>query len=367
MNDRKTDILDLVKCPITGSKLSYLNTDELATLNLKIKEDKMIFLNGKSFEGELNQAFISVSSGLIYPIVFDINYLLPKYALIDKGSQKDLVALDEFKHGNQLLEDFYEDFGWKKNSNNQYNDAEVFEDLREISQAYVHKCHMRVKNFLPSSGKYLLDAASGPIQFKEYLEYSKDYTYHVCMDLSPRALREAKRKLGDRGIYILGNIANMPLQNEKIDAAISLNTIYHIPQEQQLNAFKEIHRVLIPGGPGVIVYEWGRYSYLTNLLVLPYKIKTHIDKWVLKLVPKLREQPDIYFHAHQQGYFSEAKLGFKIKTYVWRSLSVPFMKMYIHKSFFGKQFLNLIYKLEEHYPAVAGNLGEYPMFYLKKN
>jgi hypothetical protein len=43
------------------------------------------------------------------------------------------------------------------------------------------------------------------------------------------------------------------------------------------------------------------------------------------------------------------------------------MKMYIHQSFFGKQFLNLIYKLEVHYPALAGNIGEYPMFYLKKN
>lgn len=366
MSTRKKDILDLVICPITQTKLSYLTEKELAILNLKIMQGKMIFLNGKECQTEIEAAFIGEKLGLIYPIIGDINYLLPKYALIEKDNQEVLASLDEFNLGNQLLENFYEEFGWKKSENNNYNDAEVFEDLRDISHTYVHKCHMRVKNFIPSKGKYLLDAASGPIQFDEYLEYSKEYDYRVCMDLSSRALGEANRKLGDRGIYIIGNIANMPIRTGQIDAAISLNTIYHIPKEQQLDAFKEIHRVLIPGGPGVIVYEWGKHSHLINLFVLPYKIKTHIEKLVLRLAPKLRIQPDIYFHAYKQGYFSEEKLGFKMKTFVWRSISVPFMKMYIHKFFFGKQLLDLIYKIEDSFPTLAGNVGEYPMFYLKK-
>ena len=366
MNTRKKDILDLIACPITASELHYLSESELTTLNNKISNGKIIFLNGKACEVEIEGAFKSEKLGLIYPIIGDVNYLLPKYALIDKDNQEVLASLDEFNLGNQLLENFYEEFGWKKSENNNYNDAEVFEDLRDISHNYVHDCHMRVKKFLPQTGKYLLDAASGPIQFDEYLEYSKDYTYRVCMDLSSRALGEAAKKLGDRGIYILGNIANMPIKAGKIDAAISLNTIYHIPKEQQLDAFKEIHRVLVPGGPGVIVYEWGKHSHLINLFVLPYKIKTHVEKWVLKVAPKLRVQPDIYFHAYKHGFFSKERLGFEIKTFVWRSISVPFMKMYIHKFFFGKQLLNLIYKFEDSFPTLAGNVGEYPMFYLKK-
>lgn len=367
MKTRKTAILDLVCCPVTGSKLRYLDTKELKEVNEKISQERFVFVSGKAFTETLEEAFISESNGLIYPIIDDINYLLPKYALIDKEIQPDLAGLQEFNLGNQLLENFYEEFGWKKLNNNQYNDAEVFEDLRDISKKYIHKCHMRVKKLIPDTGTYLLDAASGPLQFQEYLDYSKKYTYRVCMDLSPRALNEARNKIGNKGIYIIGNIAHMPLQNNKIDAAISLNTIYHIPKEQQISAFKEIYRVLILGGPAVIVYEWGRHSYLVNLFVLPYKIKTHLDKWLLKLAPKLRVQPDIYFHAFNQGYFSEDKLGFKLKTYVWRSISVPFMKMYIHKSFFGKQLLNLIYKLEDRFPSIAGNVGEYPMFYVKKS
>ena len=266
-----------------------------------------------------------------------------------------------------MLETFYDEFGWLKSENNQYNDAVVFEDLREVSKSYIHNCHMRLKTFLPKSGKYFLDAASGPIQFDECLEYSKNFEYRVCIDLSSRALNEARKKIGNKGIFILGNIANMPIKSAKIDAAISLNTIYHIPKEQQVDAFKEIYRVLSEKAPGLIIYEWGRYSHLINLFVLPHKVKNHINKWFKVFNSDNLAQPDIYFHAFNRGYFDESKVGFKIKTYVWRSISVPFMKMYIHKWLFGEKILKMIYKIEEKFPKVAGNMGEYPLFYFEKS
>jgi uncharacterized protein YbaR (Trm112 family)/ubiquinone/menaquinone biosynthesis C-methylase UbiE len=366
METRKNDILNLICCPITKSELRYLNEIELAEFNTSIDADDIVFIGGSLFTENITEALISEEVGLIYPVINDINYLLPKYALIKKDDLKIKNLLGDFNFKNQVLENFYEEFGWVKSENNNFNDAEVFEDLREVSKSYIHNCHMRIMRFLPNSGKYFLDAASGPIQFDEYLEYSSNFKYRVCIDLSSRALAEARIKIGNKGIYIIGNIANMPIKSEKIDAAVSLNTIYHIPKEEQLSAFKELHRVLSTNAPGLIIYEWGRHSHLQNLFVMPYKIKTHIDKWILSKYPKLRVQPDIYFHAFKQGYFSEKTLGFKIKTFVWRSISVPFMKMYVHKNAFGKKLLDIIYKIEEKFPRLAGNLGEYPMFYFTK-
>ena len=367
METRKNDILNLIICPVTKSNLRYLNSAELLDLNSKILNKEMVFLNGNIFDIELSEALISSSLNLIYPIINDVNYLLPKYALLKKGDNTLLKSIGDFNKGNEMLEKFYEDFGWNKSENNQYNDAEVFEDLRDVSKSYVHECHMRILKYLPKSGKYFLDAASGPIQFDEYLEYSKNYDYRVCIDLSSKALNEARKKIGDKGIFIIGNIADMPIQNFKISAALSLNTIYHIPKEQQLDAFKEIYRVLTKDAPGLVIYEWGRHSHLHNLFVLPYKIKTHLNKWINRIFPSSREQPDIYFHAFKQGHFCESNLGFEIKTFVWRSISVPFMKMYIHKKLAGDKILKMIYKLEDKYPKIAGNLGEYPMFYFVKN
>ena len=36
-------------------------------------------------------------------------------------------------------------------------------DFRVVSRDYIHKCHLRVNDYLPRRGKYLLDVASGPI------------------------------------------------------------------------------------------------------------------------------------------------------------------------------------------------------------
>ena len=70
---------------------------------------------------------------------------------------------------NQVRE-FYNSVGWKQIGDGVYQNAR-YEDLRPVSRDYIHRCHLRVSKFLPQSGKYLLDAGSGPIQYPEYLEY----------------------------------------------------------------------------------------------------------------------------------------------------------------------------------------------------
>ena len=79
----------------------------------------------------------------------------------------------------QDVRKFYDQVGWQMVSAGTYQNAQ-YEDLRPVSRRYIHKCHLRVNRYFKSTGKYLLDAGSGPIQYPEYLTYSKEYQYRVC-------------------------------------------------------------------------------------------------------------------------------------------------------------------------------------------
>jgi len=83
---------------------------------------------------------------------------------------------------------FYDQIGWQLEGEGVYQNAR-YEDLRPVSSEYIHNCHMRVKRHLAPAGDFLLDAGSGPVQYDEYLTYSQDYRYRVCMDLSVVALQ----------------------------------------------------------------------------------------------------------------------------------------------------------------------------------
>ena len=68
---------------------------------------------------------------------------------------------------------FYNEEGWSQRKKNT-NDAILFEDLRPVASEYVSYCRKKINNFLPKRGRNILDFASGPIQYREYLAYSRN-------------------------------------------------------------------------------------------------------------------------------------------------------------------------------------------------
>jgi SAM-dependent methyltransferase len=117
----------------------------------------------------------------------------------------------------QDVRKFYDDIGWKEIGEGVYQNAR-YEDLRPVSWDYIHKCHLRVCRHLSPNGRYLLDAGSGPIQYPEYLEYSRGYQARVCADISIVALAEARQRIGDRnsggqGLFVVADVANLPFRH----------------------------------------------------------------------------------------------------------------------------------------------------------
>jgi len=373
----------ILRCPITKGALRKMDMDEIMEVNSRISKGQLFDLSGNPVKTQIVSGFVSLNGQFVYPVVDDIVILLQDLAIVVNSSNLYGSANNCLKQDKEDVQDFYDKIGWRKEGE-VFCDAIKFEDLRSVSKDYIHKCHLRVNKYLKHDGKYILDVASGPIQYPEYLTYSNGFDFRVCVDFSFLALQEAKRKLGNKGIYLLGDICNLPLKDSVVDAVTSLHTIYHVPKDEQHIAFYEIYRVLQPESSAVVVYSWGRHSLLMSIALLPSRIFRAIPKMIVRIPKKLiavvlnigkntwiqessvAPEPRVYYHAHTYKYFIEQKWTFDFNIIVWRSISVPFMKTYIHSWLFGKQILALINWLEEKYPYLAGRIGQYPLFIIRK-
>ncbi|MEW6566780.1 MAG: class I SAM-dependent methyltransferase [Chloroflexota bacterium] len=271
---------------------------------------------------------------------------------------------------------FYDSVGWKQVGEGLYQNAR-YEDLRPVSREYIHRCHLRVARHLPPHGRLLLDAGSGPIQYPEYLEYSRGFKRHVCLDISRRALVEARSRLGEHGSYVVGDIANLPFADGVFEGMVSLHAVHHLPADEHSRAFAEFYRTLRPGGKAVVVYSWGEGAPLTRVLKLPIagafaalRLYRRLARREMPAVarPERGGAPQATF-THKYDYrWARQHLSWLpgLEVRVWRSASTSFLRAFIHRPLLGRQWLRLLYWFEERAPRVLGRLGQYPMFLFHK-
>jgi ubiquinone/menaquinone biosynthesis C-methylase UbiE/uncharacterized protein YbaR (Trm112 family) len=376
---------EILRCPITKEALRLMSTDEICEVNNRISKGKLFHFDGEPALREISSGLVCLSGRFGYPVEEDIVILLPTLAIVlDKdgidGSPKPYLRKEK-----KDVQDFYDQIGWQKAERGLFVDTLKFVDLRAVCRDYHRKCQMRVNRHLKPSGRYILDAASGPGVDPDHPSYQRDFGVRICVDLSFLALKQAKEKLGDRGVYLLADVTNLPLRDNLVDAAVSLHTIYHVPADEQKTAFEEIYRVLKPACTAVVVYSWGSHSFLMNLafLFLPLRVFKAIRKRVRVLKTfisrkkaqkptgfssKISEgsQPKLYFYAHNYRYFASQKWPFDLDIRAFRSVSPLFTKTYVHRWLLGRQFLALVYWLEERLPYIAGRLGQYPLFIIRK-
>ncbi|MEJ5225293.1 MAG: class I SAM-dependent methyltransferase, partial [Anaerolineales bacterium] len=167
-------------------------------------------------------------------------------------------------HSRQDVRDFYDRIGWSLQDDGLYQNAR-YEDLRPVAAEYIHRCHLRLKSYLAPSGDYLLDAGSGPVQYPEYLTYSQDYRYRVCADLSITALKEARKRLGDKGLFVVCDITRLPFKSDAFDGIVSLHAIHHVDVDKQPATYAELYRTLKPGRSAAIVNAWKKPALMEKL------------------------------------------------------------------------------------------------------
>lgn len=312
---------------------------------------------------------------------------------------------------------FYDQVGWTLISDDIYQNAR-YEDLRPVSREYIHRCHLRVARHLKQNGYLLLDAGSGPVQYPEYLEYSRNYQYRVCADISITALVEARKRLEDKGLYVVADIANLPFKSDAFDGVVSLHTIHHLPEDEHLRAYQELYRVQAQGSRAVVVNGWPTSSLMAffepfirisqriwyrvrrlNLvdLPLPYEetggqnetkqmrdpaannghnikslkrngspVKPQTKK--PQSATKDEDQPKGTFISRHDVEWVKNEVGvhMPVEIRVWRSASVRWMRSLIHPALGGRYWLRLLFWLEERFPYFFGERGKYPLIIIRK-
>ncbi len=274
------------------------------------------------------------------------------------------IMEDEREIQRQVRE-FYDRVGWKEISDGLYQNAR-YEDLRPISQDYIHRCHLRVMRHIDSQGRLFLDAGSGPIQYPEYVDYSRGFQKRVCADLSITALKAARHRIGDQGLFVVSDVSRLPFTPNAFDAVVSLHTIHHLPVSQHVQAYLELHRVLAPGHRAVIVNGWG-YSSLNELFD---RIKAWLKGRKKKsngASPDDEEDKGTFVNKQDAAWLKQAlkgKLNFRIL--VWRSASTNVLRFFIREEWGGRFWLRILYRLEELFPRFFGERGLYPLVVISK-
>lgn len=285
------------------------------------------------------------------------------------------------------VREFYDRVGWQMVDGEIYQNAE-YEDLRPVSREYIHRCHLRINRHLSPEGEFLLDAGSGPVQYPEYLTYSEGYKARVCMDISIVALQEARKRLGEKGRYVVGDIAHLPFKSDAFDGIVSLHTVHHVSMEDKLPAYLELFRTLRPRKTMAIVNGWTNAPLMIRLRKFMASMR-RLHNWWLRKVKKqevVEEEPSRVRKgeraeverkkARPEGTFVQklnaewlvenlkGKMPFEI--FVWRSVNVAFLRSVIYPGWGGRFWLKVIYGLEELFPRWLGRIGQYPLVVVSK-
>lgn len=285
-----------------------------------------------------------------------------------------MISDTEIKH---QVREFYDQVGWQAQSDGFYQNAS-YEDLRPVSHDYIHNCHLRVLRHLNPRGRLLLDAGSGPIQYPEYLEYSRGYHYRVCADISIVALQEARKRIGNHGLFVVCDVASLPFKSGCFDGEVSLHTLHHLSPQEHKGAYQELYRTLTDAGKAVIVNGWDHPPLIAflNLWIELYQRLYAIFRRQQKNpeleptngAPFAQNQTRGTYVSKNNATWLQRVIGnqFPIEIWCWRSVSVRFLRTFIHTRFGGRSKLRAIYWFEERWPHFLGKYGQYPLIVMSK-
>ena len=294
------DALSLLRCPITHQKLVPASEEEVSSADGRFK--------------------YAARDG-----IFVLGAPRPRASDLQGSS-----IPSEGRTEKQMVVRFYDEYGWVKDERDLYGDTRLFVALDPVARGYTGRCIREIVGLLSTGGRFLLDAGSGAIPLPEYLEFHQRYERGVCVDLSLRALEEAKKKLGDRGIYVVGDLTNLPIDDGVVDAAVSLHLIYHIPADQQHTAFTELARVLKPSGRAIVVYRWD-HSPLAWCLAKLFELLRRLtggDRTSGEREQKAESTPPLYFHAHPREWFTRPVWSFSFSIRSFHIIDNTIMKTY---------------------------------------
>lgn len=144
---------------------------------------------------------------------------------------------------------------------------------------------------------FVADLGCGPGQVAAYL--AGRGLNPVGVDISEGMIKEAKI-LNPSTKFFVGDIQNLPFQNNELDGAVAFYSLIHIEKNQLIEAFKGIRRVLKPKAPFLFSFHIGNQTVT-------------LDEW-------WEHKVDLDFHFFASREITEIvqKAGFRVTNIVER-------------------------------------------------
>jgi SAM-dependent methyltransferase len=175
---------------------------------------------------------------------------------------------------------------------------------------------------------------------------------------------------------VICDVASLPFKSDSFDSLVSLHTLHHLPPDEHVRAYRELHRTLATNGKGAIVNGWDNPP-----LTIFLNIWISLFEWLYRIArpnhqpininKAVDESPNpanargTYVRKENDAWLQE-EVGslIPITIWCWRSISVRFLRTFVHERFAGK--LLLVYGLEELFPHLLGRYGQYPLVEVNK-
>ncbi len=283
---------------------------------------------------------------------------------------------------------FYDEEGWRQ-ADDTYVDTQLYGDHRPFVQAYIGRSKARVAAALMPAGRLFLDLGCGA---KPEVGLSAGYERHVCVDFSSAGLQEARRKLGERGLFVMADVTALPFSADQFDAVVSSHVIYHIPGEgNQAHAFREVHRMVAPGRTAAVLYTnpchvryfdltWGWKEAFHNARRLAGDLFDRLrgrPHWATDTCPTSRASAGrpgegavaegaLFYKAYPPGWVKRflPAGATEIRCLGW--LTRPFTRRWCRDTAFWRGFLATVTWLEDRFPHLLALGAHYVLVIVRK-
>jgi SAM-dependent methyltransferase len=112
----------------------------------------------------------------------------------------------------------------------------------------------------------VLDFGSGIGNSVPYVRTHLTNSRLTCLDLSQRSLDIAEQRFPGLAHYVRFDGKRIPFPNDHFDVAYAMCVFHHIAHVEHIEALRELHRVIRPGG-SLFIFEHNPYNPLTVRVV----------------------------------------------------------------------------------------------------
>ena len=294
----------------------------------------------------------TVGGARAYRVVDDIAMLMPD--IPEPSTPSNII-------------EFYDSFGWSQDANGGFKETNALASGKRVQNEHTSECITRLSKYFQKGGEYIIDVGSGPIAHPELLSFGQNFEKRICIDLSMTGLRQAKQKLGDKGIYVLGDATKLPIADGSIDAITCNHLIYQLPVALQRQAILELWRVLKSGGVAVIVYRWQHSGICYRLEQLAAKFGIGQNTATQLAGPgQCAQPPRDPDEPQSRQWFEDQAWPFEYSYDCYRVVDNEFMRRYVRDDWSGRVFLKTLLSVQRILPTQCGRFGRFPAIIFRK-